>query len=77
MTVIIRVDCNLYSQCDRVLTHLSLVVGAAATPILLLISRSVVSDSLRPRGLQHTGPPCPSPSPGACSNFSNPCPLSQ
>ena len=26
-------------------------------------SRSVVSDSLRPHGLQHTRPPCPSPTP--------------
>ena len=29
-------------------------------------SRSVVSDSLRPHGLQHARPPCPSPSPGVC-----------
>ena len=28
-------------------------------------SRSVVSDSLRPHGLQHARPPCPSPTPGA------------
>ena len=34
----------------------------------------VVSDSLRPHGLQHTRPPCPSPTPGL---YSNPCPLSQ
>ena len=34
---------------------------------------SVVSNSLRPHGLQHTRPPCPSPTPGACSNS---CPLS-
>ena len=34
---------------------------------------SVVSDSLRPHGLQHTRPPCPSPAPGA---YSNSCPLS-
>ena len=27
-----------------------------------------VSNSLRPRGLQHTRLPCPSPTPGACSN---------
>ena len=27
-----------------------------------------VADSLRPHGLQHTRPPYPSPSPGACSN---------
>ena len=31
-------------------------------------SRSVVSDSLWPHGLKHTRPPCPSPTPGACSN---------
>ena len=28
------------------------------------ISRSVVSDSLRPHELQHARPPCPSPTPG-------------
>ena len=37
-------------------------------------SRSVVSGSLWPHGLQHARPPCPSPSSGACSNS---CPLSQ
>ena len=31
-------------------------------------SHSVVSNSLRPHGLQHTRPPCPSPTPGAYSN---------
>ena len=31
-------------------------------------SRSVVSDSLRPHGLQHARLPCPSPTPRACSN---------
>ena len=31
-------------------------------------SHSVLSDSLRPHGLQHTRLPCPSPSPGAWSN---------
>jgi len=36
-------------------------------------SRSVVSDSLQPHGLQHTRPPCPSPTPGV---YSNSCPLS-
>ena len=29
-------------------------------------SYSVVSDSLRPNGLQHARPPCPSPTPKAC-----------
>ena len=35
-------------------------------------SRSVVSDSLWPYELQHTRPPCPSPTPRA---YSNSCPL--
>ena len=33
-----------------------------------MFSRSVVSDSLQPHGLQHTRLPCPSPSPRARSN---------
>ena len=37
-------------------------------------SRSVVSNSLRPCGLQHARLLCPSPAPGACSNS---CPSSQ
>jgi len=37
-------------------------------------SHSVVSNSLQPNGLQHTRPPCPSPTPGA---YSNSCPLSR
>ena len=37
-------------------------------------SHSVVSDSLRPHGLQHARPPCPSPIPGVHSNS---CPSSQ
>ena len=39
----------------------------------MLFSRSVVSDSLQPHGLQHPRLPCPSLSPRACSNS---CPLS-
>ena len=39
----------------------------------LQFSHSVVSDSLRPHGLQHARFPCPSPTPGACSNS---CPSS-
>ena len=36
-------------------------------------NHSVVSDSLRPHGLQHARLPCPSPTPGV---YSNTCPLS-
>ena len=38
----------------------------STSPASLLFSRSVMSDSLRPCGLQHTRPPCASPSPGVC-----------
>ena len=41
---------------------------------LLLFSCSGLSDSLQPHGLQHSRLPCPSLSPGVCSNS---CPLSQ
>ena len=37
-------------------------------------SRLVMSDSLQTHGLQHTRPPCPSPTPGVYSNL---CTLSQ
>ena len=49
-------------------------VHRVAKVTLLLFSRSVVSSYLWPHGLQHPRYPCPSPSPGACSN---PCPLNQ
>ena len=39
---------------------------------LLLFSHSVMSDSLRPPGLQHARLPCPSLSPRVCSNSSHP-----
>ena len=36
--------------------------------LLLLLSHSIMSDSLQPHGLQHSRLPCPLPSPGVCSN---------
>ena len=42
--------------------------------LLLSFSRSVMSNSLWPHGLQHIRLPCPLSSPGACSNS---CPLSR
>ena len=42
--------------------------------LLLLFSHLIMSDSLRPHGLQHSRAPCPSPTPRACSNS---CPSSQ
>ena len=43
-------------------------------PCSVQFSHSVVSDSLQPHGLQHTRPPCPSPTPAV---YSNSCPLSR
>ena len=45
-----------------------MVFSLRACIMSLLFSQSVMSDSLRPHGLHHTRLPCPSPSPGACSN---------
>ena len=47
---------------------------ASVVLLLLLFSRSVMADSLGPQGLQHARLPCPSSTPGVCSNS---CPLSQ
>ena len=43
-------------------------------PLLVFFSHSVVSNSLKPHGQQHSRLSCPSPSLRACSNS---CPLSQ
>ena len=48
-------------------------IGASASASVQF-SRSVVSDSLWPHGLQHTRLPCPSPTPRV---YSNTCPLSK
>ena len=50
------------------MTHLTLVLQPVQ------FSHSVMSDSLQPHGLQHARLPCPSPTPGACSNS---CPSSR
>ena len=41
--------------------------------LILQFSHSIISDSLRPHRLQYTRLPCPSRTPGACTNS---CPLS-
>ena len=42
--------------------------------LLIKVSRSVVSKSLRPHGLQHARPPCKTPAPGV---YSDSCPSSR
>ena len=43
-------------------------VTTASKMLILLFSCSVMSNSLLPHGLLHVRFPCPSPSPGVCSN---------
>ena len=50
------------------------IVGSVIKFSSVQLSHSVVSNSLRPHGLQHARPPCPSPTPEV---YSNSCPLSR
>ena len=64
---------GLQNQCHKIKRHL-LLGRKAMRSLLLFFSRLVMFDTLWSHGLQHTGFPCPSPSPGACLNS---CPLSR
>ena len=61
---------------DTIAVNQQILTGPGTTSIAQCrsFSCSVISTSLRPHGLQHASLPCPSPSPGVCSN---PCPLSR
>ena len=59
-------DCN--SQVCDACTHRRELSGKVLAGSVQF-SGSVVSDSLQPRGLQHTRLPCPSPSPGSLLNL--------
>ena len=52
-------DCRLWTGCR---------ISLQSHKRELLFSHSVLSDSLQPHRLQHARLPCPSPSPGTCSN---------
>ena len=69
------IDINSGSQhCNR--GHLSdsfIVTGLSEALSWFQFSRSVVSDSLQPHEPQHTRPPGPPPTPGACSPSSQWC----
>ena len=55
--------------------HIDQITSACPLSCLSVqFSHSVMSDSLRPHGLQHARPPCPSPTPGV---YSHSCPLSR
>ena len=54
--------------CARAILSVPLQAGWRLKQLLLLFSHSIMSNSLRPHGLQHARLPCPSPSHGVCSN---------
>ena len=54
--------------------HIPSLISLVLTHSSVQFSCSVVSDSLRPHGLQYTRPPCPSPTPGV---YTKSCPLSR
>ena len=63
-------------QCTLRLDHIQRVLKSSCwlreswvSFLSVQFSRSVLSDSLRPHGLQHARLPCPSPNHGACSNY--------
>ena len=68
-----KVGGGLHAEIVQSSSHWSWVVWWVSSWLLSIqFSRSVMSDSLPPHGLQHTRLPCPSPAPAACSNS---CPL--
>ena len=60
--------CSVTQLCPTLCTLWTAAFQASLSSVQF--SCSVISDSLRSHGLQHTRPPCPSPAPGACSNSS-------
>ena len=72
--------CLNFNQINFLVGHLlkgktiQILVSVSTQFSSVQFSCSVVSNSLQPYGLQHNRPPCPSPTPRACSNS---CPSSQ
>ena len=81
--LIFKVELKPHSFCEASSALLIFLVSIAPSAYLhcfltlndvVQFSCSVVSNSLRPHGLQHARPPCPSPTPRV---YSNSCPSSQ
>ena len=67
-------SCSRVQSLQRQMANALVVQSLATLLCSVQFSCSVMSDSLRPHGLQHARLPCPSPTPRA---YSNSCPLSQ
>ena len=70
----VRISSNLQRFCTSIWICPMFGPSSDRSGTSVQLSRSVVSDSLRPHGLQHSRPLCPSPTPRV---YSNSCPLSQ
>ena len=66
--LISQLQVSSQNQRDSVMALKESFIFSATGLMLLLFCHSVMTDSLRPHGLQHTRLPCPAPSPRACSN---------
>ena len=64
----------LFEEWRLPMDHLSNVMKTLCLRLQVQFSHSLMSDSLQPHGLWYARLPCPSPTPGVCSNS---CPLSQ
>ena len=67
---------NLTATFSHAQTGHLMVLSMYLQTLLVQLRRSIVSDSLPPNRLKHARLPCPSPTPGACSNsclFSRHC----
>ena len=67
-------DISEHHHKDSLSCEWLLSASANITTLSVQFSHSVMSNSLWPHGLQHARLPCPSTTPGACSNL---CPLSR
>ena len=68
-----KVPTNLQPDNSTPRTYFKTMLHVEIKAVCSQFSRSVMSDSLWPHGLQHTRLPCPAPTP---RDYSNSCPLS-
>ena len=65
---------SMYKECSIICYYITKIHVTNIQFSSVQFRYSVQSNSLCPHGLQHARPPCPSPTPWACSNL---CPSSQ
>ena len=74
-----KLKIKIYHWCILIITTQIRIYRVMWVLCLLVLDKSiqfscsVISNSLRPHGMQHTRHPCSSPTPGACSNSHPSC----